>query len=185
MILAADGTKLATFYYENRVEVPITAVAPIMRKAIVAIEDSRFYEHGALDVKGTIRAVIANLRAGAVIQGGSTLSQQYVKNALAEAADNAAARRSALEPTAGRKLRELKFAVGLEKQFTKDQILERYLNIAYFGDGAYGVEAAARHYFGLHAADLTPRPGRDVGRDRTVAADVQPSPAPRTRPPAP
>ena len=75
VILAANGAKLATFYYENRVEVPITQVAPIMRKAIVAIEDSRFYEHGALDVKGTIRAVIANLRAGEVIQGGSTLSQ--------------------------------------------------------------------------------------------------------------
>jgi membrane peptidoglycan carboxypeptidase len=155
VILAADGSKLATFYYENRVEVPIAQVAPIMRKAIVAIEDSRFYEHGALDVKGTVRAVIANLRAGEVIQGGSTLSQQYIKNALAEMADTAQERRSALEPTAGRKLRELRYAVGLEKRFTKDQILERYLNIAYFGDGAYGVEAAARHYFGTHAAGLT------------------------------
>jgi membrane peptidoglycan carboxypeptidase len=155
VILAANGAKLATFYYENRVEVPITQVAPIMRKAIVAIEDSRFYEHGALDVKGTVRAVIANLRAGEVIQGGSTLSQQYVKNALAEMADTPAERRSALEPTAGRKLRELRYAVGLEKRFTKDQILERYLNIAYFGDGAYGIEAAARHYFGVHADQLT------------------------------
>ncbi|MCW2947958.1 MAG: glycosyl transferase family 51 [Actinoallomurus sp.] len=155
IILAANGSKLATFYYENRVEVPLADVAPIMRRAIVAIEDSRFYEHGALDVKGTVRAVIANTRAGMVIQGGSTLSQQYVKNALAEMAGNAAARRSALEPTAGRKLRELRYAIGLEKRFTKDQILERYLNIAYFGDGAYGVEAAARHYFGVHAAKLT------------------------------
>jgi membrane peptidoglycan carboxypeptidase len=155
VILAADGSKLATFYYENRVEVPLTAVAPVMRRAIVAIEDSRFYEHGALDVKGTIRAVIANLRAGSVIQGGSTLSQQYVKNALAEAAGSAAARRSALEPTAGRKLRELRYAIGMEKRFSKDQILERYLNIAYFGDGAYGVEAAARHYFRVPATELT------------------------------
>jgi membrane peptidoglycan carboxypeptidase len=154
VILAADGSKLATFYYENRVEVPLAQVAPIMRKAIVAIEDSRFYEHGALDVKGTIRAVIANLRAGSVIQGGSTLSQQYVKNALAEMADTPAERRNALEATPGRKLRELRYAVGLEKKFTKDQILERYLNIAYFGDGAYGVEAAARHYFGTHASRL-------------------------------
>jgi membrane peptidoglycan carboxypeptidase len=155
VILAANGAKLATFYYENRVEVPITQVAPIMRKAIVAIEDSRFYEHGALDLKGTVRAVIANARAGEVIQGGSTLSQQYVKNALAEMADTPAERRSALEPTAGRKLRELRYAIGLEKRFTKDQILERYLNIAYFGDGAYGIEAAARHYFGVHADKLT------------------------------
>ncbi|HZE30232.1 MAG TPA: transglycosylase domain-containing protein [Actinoallomurus sp.] len=155
VILAADGTKLATFYFENRVEVPITQVAPVMRRAIVAIEDSRFYEHGALDIKGTIRAVIANMRAGDVIQGGSTLSQQYIKNALAEMAETAEERRSALEPTAGRKLRELRYAVGLEKKFTKDQILERYLNIAYFGDGAYGIEAAARHYFDVHAAALT------------------------------
>jgi membrane peptidoglycan carboxypeptidase len=155
VILAADGTKLATFYFENRVEVPLSGVAPIMRKSIVAIEDSRFYEHGALDFKGTFRAVIANLRAGSVIQGGSTLSQQYVKNALAETAASGAARRSALEPTAGRKLRELRYAIGLEKRFSKDQILERYLNIAYFGDGAYGVEAAAKHYFGVHATKLT------------------------------
>ncbi len=155
VILAADGTKLATFYFENRFEVPLSGVAPIMRKSIVAIEDSRFYEHGALDFKGTFRAVIANLRAGSVIQGGSTLSQQYVKNALAETAASGAARRSALEPTAGRKLRELRYAIGLEKRFSKDQILERYLNIAYFGDGAYGVEAAAKHYFGVHATKLT------------------------------
>jgi membrane peptidoglycan carboxypeptidase len=155
VILAADGSKLATFYYENRVEVPLAKVAPVMRQAIIAIEDSRFYQHGALDAKSTLRALIANLSAGTVIQGGSTLSQQYVKNALAETATTAAARREALEPTAARKLRELRLAIGLEKHFTKDQILERYLNIAYFGDGAYGVEEAARHYFRVHAADLT------------------------------
>ncbi|WP_345354547.1 transglycosylase domain-containing protein [Actinoallomurus liliacearum] len=155
VILAADGSKLATFYYENRVEVPLAKVAPIMRQAIIAIEDSRFYQHGALDAKSILRALIANLGAGTVIQGGSTLSQQYVKNALAETATTAAGRREALEPTAVRKLRELRLAIGLEKHLTKDQILERYLNIAYFGDGAYGVEEAARHYFGVHAADLS------------------------------
>src|SRR5205814_2210134 len=83
VILAADGSRLATFYYENRVEVPLAKVAPIMRQAIVAIEDSRFYQHGALDFKGTMRALVENLKAGEVTQGGSTLSQQYVKNALA------------------------------------------------------------------------------------------------------
>ncbi|MEV0399739.1 transglycosylase domain-containing protein [Actinoallomurus sp. NPDC050550] len=155
VILAADGSKLATFYYENRVEVPLAKVAPIMRQTIIAIEDSRFYHHGALDAKGIVRALVANLSAGTVIQGGSTLSQQYVKNALAETATTATARREALEPTAVRKLRELRLAVALEKHLTKDQILERYLNIAYFGDGAYGVEEAARHYFRVHAADLT------------------------------
>ncbi|MFL6056546.1 MAG: transglycosylase domain-containing protein [Actinoallomurus sp.] len=155
VILAADGSKLATFYYENRVEVPLAKVAPIMRQAIIAIEDSRFYEHGAIDAKSILRALIANVSAGSVIQGGSTLSQQYVKNALAETATSTAARREALEPTAVRKLRELRFAIGLEKHLTKDQILERYLNIAYFGDGAYGVEEAARHYFRVNAADLS------------------------------
>src|SRR5262249_48121469 len=142
VILAADGSKLATFYYENRVEVPLAKVAPIMRQAIIAIEDSRFYHHGALDAKGIVRALVANLSAGTAIQGGPTLSQQYAKNAVAETATTATARREALEPTAVRKLRELRLAVALEKHLTKDQILERYLNIAYFGDGAYGVEEA-------------------------------------------
>ncbi|MCO5992775.1 transglycosylase domain-containing protein [Actinoallomurus rhizosphaericola] len=155
VILAADGSRLATFYYENRVEVPLAQVAPIMRQAIIAIEDSRFYRHGALDAKSILRALFANLSAGTVVEGGSTLSQQYVKNALAETATTTTARREALEPTAVRKLRELRLAIGLEKHLTKEQILERYLNIAYFGDGAYGVEAAARHYFGVHAVDLS------------------------------
>jgi membrane peptidoglycan carboxypeptidase len=167
VILAADGSKLATFYYENRVEVPLDRVAPIMRKAIVAIEDSRFYEHGAIDVKGTLRALLANAQAGTVTQGGSTLSQQYVKNALAESADTAAERHTALETTALRKLKELRYAVGLEKRYTKDQILQGYLNIAYFGDGAYGVEAAARHYFGEPAAAL------DLEQSATLAGVVR------------
>ncbi|MCO5992774.1 penicillin-binding protein [Actinoallomurus rhizosphaericola] len=155
VILAADGSKLATFYYENRVDVPLSKVAPIMRKAILAIEDSRFYEHGGLDLKGTARALVSNLAAGQVTQGGSGITQQYVKNLLVETADTDAERRSALATTPARKLRELRYAVAMEKQLTKDQILERYLNIAYFGSGAYGVEAASRHYFGHSAAKLS------------------------------
>jgi membrane peptidoglycan carboxypeptidase len=155
IILAADGSTLATFYYENRVDVPLNKVAPVMRKAIVAIEDSRFYEHGGLDVKGTIRALASNLAAGQVTQGGSGLTQQYVKNLLLETASNAEQRDSAIAETPARKLKELRLAVAMEKKYTKDQILERYLNIAYFGDGAYGIEAAARHYFGRSAATLT------------------------------
>jgi membrane peptidoglycan carboxypeptidase len=155
LILAADGSKLATFYYENRVDVPLTKVAPVMRKAILAIEDNRFYEHGGLDFKATIRALASNIVAGQVTQGGSGITQQYVKNLLVETASTAEERRSARATTPARKLRELRYAVAIEKQFTKNQILERYLNIAYFGDGAYGVEAAARHYFGKPASDLT------------------------------
>ena len=97
VIFAADGSVLATFFYENRVEVSLGRVAPVMRQAVVAVEDSRFYQHGAIDLKGTLRALLANAQAGTVTQGGSTLSQQYVKNALAEAALNTAARHSALE----------------------------------------------------------------------------------------
>ncbi|MDN3352523.1 penicillin-binding protein [Actinomadura sp. DC4] len=155
VILAEDGSKIATFYYENRVDVPLKKVAPIMRKAILAIEDNRFYEHGGLDFKATIRALASNLAAGEVTQGGSGITQQYVKNLLVETASNSEERSSALAETPARKVKELRLAVAMEKKYTKDEILERYLNIAYFGDGAYGIEAAARHYFGKSAASLT------------------------------
>jgi membrane peptidoglycan carboxypeptidase len=155
VILAADGSKIATFYYENRVDVPLDKVAPVMRKAILAIEDNRFYEHGGLDVKGTLRALASNVAAGEVTQGGSGITQQYVKNLLIETATSDEQRDAARATTPARKLRELRLAVAMEKRYTKDQILERYLNIAYFGSGAYGIEAAARHYFGRSAATLT------------------------------
>ncbi len=154
LILAADGSKIATFYYENRVDVPLSKVAPVMRRAILAIEDNRFYEHGGLDLKSTIRAAAGNLVAGQVTAGGSGITQQYVKNLLVETAKTDKDRQSALATTPARKLRELRYAVAIEKQLSKDQILERYLNIAYFGDGAYGIEAAARHYFDKPAASL-------------------------------
>ena len=155
VILAADGSKIATFYYENRVDIPLNKVAPVMRKAILAIEDNRFYEHGGLDIKATFRALASNLVAGQVTQGGSGITQQYVKNLLVETASNSEQRDLARATTPARKLKELRLAVAMEKRYTKDQILERYLNIAYFGDGAYGVEAAARHYFDKSAATLT------------------------------
>jgi membrane peptidoglycan carboxypeptidase len=154
-ILAADGSLLATFYFENRVEVRLDQVAPIARQAILAIEDSRFYEHGALDAKGTVRALVHNMRSGEVTQGGSGLTQQYVKNVLFESAETDAERKAALEVSPARKVRELRYAMALEKVLPKDEILRRYLNIAYFGDGAYGIEAAAKRYFGTSAARLT------------------------------
>jgi membrane peptidoglycan carboxypeptidase len=154
-ILAADGSKIATFYFENRVDVPLSKVAPVMRTAILAIEDDRFYRHGALDFEGTIRALASNVAAGQVTQGGSGITQQYVKNLLVETASDSEERDAALATTPARKLKELRLAVAMEKKYTKDQILERYLNIAYFGDGAYGVEAAARHYFNKSAQSLT------------------------------
>ena len=159
-ILAADGSLIATFFYENRVSVPLGEVSPLMRQAVVAIEDSRFYEHGGIDLRGTMRAFINN-QSGEDVQGGSTLTQQYVKQVLLESAQDIQdknarleAQKSATEQSYGRKLRELRFAIAMEEKFSKDQILERYLNIAYFGAGAYGVEAAARHYFSVSAKDL-------------------------------
>ncbi|MQA83060.1 MAG: glycosyl transferase family 51 [Streptosporangiales bacterium] len=156
-ILAADGSLLATFYYENRISVPVDKIAPIMRNAIIAIEDSRFHQHTGVDSKGVIRALVVNARAGEVRQGGSTLTQQYVENVLVENADTKEEKLDIRSATVGSKLREMRYAVRLEKKYSKEQILERYLNITYFGDGAYGVEAAARHFFGKHASELEVR----------------------------
>ena len=157
-VLDANGDVLAYFYEENRVYVELDQVAPIMRKAMVAIEDHRFYEHGPLDAQGTLRAFITNLAAGGVAQGGSTITQQYVKMVQIEEAKkkgDQAAIEAAQDGTYGRKIRELRYAITVERTLSKDEILERYLNIAYFGDGAYGIEVAAEHYFGTTAAKLT------------------------------
>ncbi|WP_237706778.1 transglycosylase domain-containing protein [Kribbella flavida] len=154
-IFAADGSLIATLFAQNRVPVPLNRVSRVMRQAIVAIEDARFYEHGALDAKGTVRALIRNQTEGSVQQGGSSISQQYVKMSLVEKAATAEQRAAATAVTYQRKLTELRYAIALEKELSKDQILERYLNLANFGDGTYGVEAAAQHYFRTTAAKLT------------------------------
>lgn len=155
VIYASDGeTKLATFYYQNRVSVPLKSIAPVMRKATVAIEDSRFYEHGGLDFQGTLRALVHDVGGGGR-QGGSTLTQQYVKNVLVTSATTKKERQAARAPTVGRKLQELRYALTVEKRLSKKQILNRYMNISYYGDGAYGVEAAARHYFDTTSKKLT------------------------------
>lgn len=153
-ILAADGSKIATFFYQNRVDVPLNKIAPVARTAVLAIEDSRFYEHGAIDLQGTLRALASNLSSGQVTQGGSGITQQYVKNLLLTQADNDEEREAAKEVTTARKVRELRYAVAVEEKYSKDEILRRYLNIAYYGDGAYGIEAASRHYFSKHASQL-------------------------------
>jgi membrane peptidoglycan carboxypeptidase len=157
-ILAADGSTLATFYFQNRIEVPLSDVPQVMQKAIIAVEDVRFYEHHGVDFKGALRALIHNGSSGQVRQGGSTLTQQYVKNVLIERAqenNDAKALAAAHASTFSRKLKEARYALALEKRYTKQQILEGYLNIAYFGDGAYGVGTAARHYFNRPVQKLT------------------------------
>lgn len=163
-ILAADGTLLATFYQQNRVVVPLEDIADIMQKAVIAVEDRRFYEHAGVDVAGMTRAAIATAMGST--QGASTLTQQYVKNVLIEAANYAeteeerlalvdAAREAEGAEGIARKLREAKIAISLEQTMTKDEILEKYLNIAAFGASVYGVESAAQYYFGKSAKDVT------------------------------
>ncbi|MCB0895650.1 MAG: penicillin-binding protein [Nocardioidaceae bacterium] len=153
-VLDADGNTIATLYDENRVNVSLSQISRTMVKAIVAIEDYRFYEHGALDLKGTLRALITNQANNGVVQGGSSITQQMVKMTLLTQADTKAERKAATDDTYARKLRELRYAIAFEQQHTKDWILERYLNIAYFGDGTYGVQSAARHYFNTNASNL-------------------------------
>ncbi|MGH3385585.1 MAG: transglycosylase domain-containing protein [Nocardioidaceae bacterium] len=154
-ILTSTGQTLATLYTENRVQLStLDNVSPLMLKAIIAIEDHRFYEHGALDVEGTLRAFVTNQASGDVSQGGSSITQQLVKMTLVEQAETDEERAAAKADTYGRKLRELRYALWVEEQKEKDQILLDYLNIAYFGDGAYGIEAAAQHYFGVRAVEL-------------------------------
>ncbi len=156
-MLAADGTRIASFYSENRTVVRLSQMSPRVRQAIVAIEDARFYQHGAVDPRGLLRAAVNDVTGGGT-QGASTLTQQYVKNLLlqqAQASGDAGAVEAATAPTIARKLREVRLAIGLEQQLTKDEILAGYLNIVYFGEDAYGIEAASERYFGVHASRLT------------------------------
>src|SRR4051794_19845434 len=155
-LLDSTGNTIATIYDENRVNVSLSQVSRIMVKSIVAIEDYRYYEHGALDLKGTLRALITNQANSGVVQGGSSITQQMVKmTLLAQAKGNKRKMAKATDDTYARKVRELRYAIAFEPHYSKDWILERYLNLAYFGDGAYGIQAAARHYFDVNAKDLS------------------------------
>ncbi|MBT3153060.1 penicillin-binding protein [Streptomyces sp. CHD11] len=154
-ILDADGGQIATVYSRDRTVVELEDISPYLQKAIVAIEDSRFYQHGAVDLKGVLRALNSNARSGEVSEGASTLTQQYVKNVFVEeAGDDPTKVAQATQQTIGRKIRELKYAIQVEEELGKKKILENYLNITFFGQQAYGVEAAARRYFSKPAKDL-------------------------------
>ncbi|MFJ4772416.1 transglycosylase domain-containing protein [Streptomyces uncialis] len=154
-ILDSEGGQIATVYSRDRTVVPLKDISPYMQKAIIAIEDSRFYEHGAIDAKGILRALNENAQSGGVTQGASTLTQQYVKNVFVEeAGDDPTKVAQATQQTVGRKVRELKYAIQVEEELGKKRILENYLNITFFGQQAYGVEAAAQRYFSKPAKDL-------------------------------
>src|SRR3954471_16790000 len=154
-VLAADGSLITEFYAHNRTPVTSAGIAAVMKQAQVDIEDSRFYEHHGLDVQGTLRALARNVAAGSVQQGGSTLTQQLVKQTLLQTAQTPEERQAATEESVGRKLREARLALALEQKYSKDEILTRYLNIVYFGEGAYGIQAAAQTYFSVDAKDLS------------------------------
>ncbi|EEP70691.1 glycosyl transferase family 51 [Micromonospora sp. ATCC 39149] len=156
-LYANDGkTLITTFYDVNRTDVPLAEIAPVMRAAIVAAEDRRFYSHGGTDLRGIARALVANVTGGGTEQGGSTLTMQYVRNVLKTDPNRTAEQRaSATEQTVGRKLQEIRYATALEQRLSKDEILNRYLNIAYFGSGAYGIAAASQRYFAKSPAELT------------------------------
>ena len=155
-VYANDGKTLLTqFYEEYRKYVPISEISPYMLKAIVASEDARFYDHHGVDVRGVLRAMVANHQAGGVSQGASTLTMQYVRDMQRDTATTPEDVRAATEQTPLRKVKEMRLAVQLEKEMTKEQILEHYLNEAYFGHRAYGIYAASQVFFSKNPWQLT------------------------------
>ena len=155
-LLDSSGGVIAHFYDKQRIVVPSANIADVMKKAIVAIEDKRFYEHNGVDATGIARALVTNL-GNSGRQGASTITQQYVRNSLAERGyleGDAEQVSAATEQTTERKLREIKYALALEKTQSKDEILTGYLNIAPFGPITYGVEAASQRYFSKSASEL-------------------------------
>ncbi|MFG2841875.1 transglycosylase domain-containing protein [Kitasatospora sp. NPDC048296] len=167
-IFDAKGGLIAKVYERDRTVLTADQMSPFMRHAQVDIEDARFYEHGAVDLKGVLRALSKNAESGTAAQGASTLTQQYVKNVNVEkAGDDKEAVQEAQRKTLGRKIQELKVAIRLEEELPKDQILTNYLNITFYGNGAYGVEAASQRYFSKSNKDLT------IAEAATLAGLVQ------------
>ena len=149
------GNPIAWLYLQRRWEVPTNRIADTMKLAIVSIEDKRFAEHNGVDLQGTLTGLAGYLQGAVDTRGGSTIEQQYVKNYnLLVNAQTDAERKAAVETTPARKLREIRMALALDKVLTKPEILTRYLNLVSFGNGAYGVQDAARTYFGIDAAQL-------------------------------
>lgn len=168
----AAGTPIAWLYDQRRFEVPSDQISNEMKLAIVSIEDKRFAEHQGVDWQGTIRAFLTNTTSGQVEQGASTIDQQYVKNYLLHVvAKTDAERRAAIETTPARKIREIRMALTLDDELTKDEILTRYLNLVPFGNGSFGVQDAAQTYFGIDAKDL------NVTQSAMLAGMVQSSSA--------
>jgi membrane peptidoglycan carboxypeptidase len=163
-LYAKDGSRnvlIGSFYAQNRQVVTWDQISQVAKNAAVAGEDVRYYDHGAIDPVGIVRATVANL-AGQNLQGASTITQQYVKNVCVQEAENESTQKAVdaayavcTDPSVGRKLKEARYAIALEKKYTKEQILLGYLNIAGFGGRIYGIESAAEYYFDTTAGKLT------------------------------
>ena len=154
VLLDSANRPFAWFWDQDRQSVPGKAMSRAVREAIVAVEDARFYDNKGVDLLATTRALLHNLSTGQH-EGGSTITQQYVKNLLVVRAHSRDGQQAAVELSAQRKLAEARYAVSLTQRMSKDDILTGYLNVAYFGHDAYGVQAAAETYFGTTAARLT------------------------------
>ncbi len=143
-VYSSDDKVLAELYVERRTFVPCYQIPDYVKKAFVSVEDVRFYNHPGVDVIGTLRALWHDIKAGGVVEGGSTITQQL-------------ARMLFLKPDKSiqRKIKEAALSIKIEQRYTKDEILGMYLNQAYFGTRAYGIEAASETYFGKSAKDLT------------------------------
>ncbi len=154
-IVDADGKTIANFYEQNRQPVKLDDISPFMRKAIVSVEDQRFYEHKGIDPQGIARAVVSNL-TGTLRSGASTLTQQYVNNLLVNNQELTGSDESTVsgQKDYADKIRELKYAVSIEKEMSKDEILEGYLNLVLFSGREYGVQAAAQYFYSVDAKDL-------------------------------
>jgi membrane peptidoglycan carboxypeptidase len=155
-LLDRSGHVLATYYPRDIVRDPVrwNQIAPVMRNAMVAIEDYRFWHHGALDLHGTLRAIYSDLSGGSV-QGGSDLAQQYVKNACILTAKNTKAAQECTAFSPARKIRELRIAANVARRMSKPQLLTAYLNVAYFDNNAYGIKIASEVYFSRQPDQLT------------------------------
>ncbi|GAA4909842.1 membrane peptidoglycan carboxypeptidase [Stackebrandtia albiflava] len=167
-LYASDGeTVIATFGDQYRINSDSEDIAEVLKQAIVAAEDARFYEHNGVDSKGIVRALVSNFSSGEVTEGASTITMQYVRQVLVYTAESPDEAEAAIETSPDRKLREMRYALAVEQAMTKDEILTVYLNTVYFGHGAYGVGSAARVYFGKNADEL------DLNEAATLAGLVQ------------
>ena len=161
-LLAADGSLIASYGDLYGDSVRLADLPPYLPAAVLATEDRRFYSHFGIDLRGVARALYVNVKEGDMVQGGSTITQQVAKNLFLTP-----------ERSLHRKGQEMLLALWLERTFTKDEILELYLNRVYFGAGTYGVDAAAKKYFGRSARDVTHLPGGDAGRPAEGAVALQ------------